>query len=149
MYALALEYYNAHGDLLIPCEYIAGDGSRLGRWIGTQRSDAKKGRPSMTPLRRQKLEAIGMVWDVKELEWERMYAAAQAFQAAHGSLSPSDFAGAKLSEWLSAQRKKRKNGTLSSEKAERLEALGLRWSPARDQNARWEKNYAQCLEYSS
>lgn len=147
MYALALEYYNAHGDLLIPCEYIAGDGSRLGRWIGTQRSDAKKGRPSVTPLRRQKLEAIGMVWDVKELEWERMYASAQAFQAAHGSLSQPDFAGAKLSEWLSAQRKKRKNGTLSSEKAERLEALGLRWSPARDQNARWEKNYAQCLEY--
>ena len=39
MYEKAAEYYNEHGDLLIPYDYHTEEGHSLGRWLRTQRDN--------------------------------------------------------------------------------------------------------------
>ncbi len=57
-YSEACTYYNEHGNLEIPVNYISAGGCRLGRWIRRQRDNSKLSGERMT-----KLMALGMVWD--------------------------------------------------------------------------------------
>ncbi len=58
-YVAACEYQRKYGDLNVPVAYVTPDGCRLGRWIRRQREDERKG---ISEDRRQKLNAIGMLW---------------------------------------------------------------------------------------
>ncbi len=62
-YKLAKEYYNENGNLLIPDKYVTSDGTKLGRWISTQRSYYKKGR--LPEDKKDLLEKINMVWSLR------------------------------------------------------------------------------------
>lgn len=63
IYNIASKYYNDHGDLLVPNNYITEDNIRLGRWIGTQRDNYKK--HILSDEKINLLEKIGMVWSLK------------------------------------------------------------------------------------
>lgn len=65
-YELATQYYQKHGDLNIPREYII-NGVRLGDWIERQRL-AKKGigTATITNERIEKLNKIGMKWETRK-----------------------------------------------------------------------------------
>ena len=62
-YQLAIEYRNEYGDLLVPQRYKTKSGETFGQWINKQRLIYKKGDLSQDKIK--KLEAIGMVWDIK------------------------------------------------------------------------------------
>ena len=78
-YCLAEQYRREHGDLLVPNDYVC-QGKRLGAWIGTQRMEYKsRTNPRFTQARVDLLNAIGMVWDVRQFQWNRMYQALERY----------------------------------------------------------------------
>ena len=139
----ARRYFQEHGNLLVPVQYTAPDGTRLGVWI---RSAHKSGRLDEASIRR--LEAIGMVWDVNQTQWERQYQAAQAYYREHGHLriSPKHVTpdGISLGTWVQRIRKCYKQNKLTAGQIKRLEAIGMIWDGVSD---RRERNYQAALDY--
>ena len=129
-YAAAAEYYEAHHNLEVPLAYVSSGGVKLGKWISHQRD---KGKENITPYRREKLDAIGMIW-ARPDPWEVRYKLAAEYYAEHQTLRlPSDYkaAGMWLGKWLSEQRQiymgKRPGKALSVSQIRRLEAIGMNW----------------------
>ena len=116
-FALAKEYFLAHGNLEIPPSYIASNGVWLGRWISRQRKDASENRLSAEQI--DLLDTIGMRWDSKyTVQWDRTYDnLVSILQESHcGELSPvqlSDAFGANINRWIRMQIKKSKEGKMS------------------------------------
>ena len=65
-YQEAKRYFNAHGDLKVPVDYVSPDGYALGKWVKRQRyarlSPEKSG-AVLTEERIAKLDEIGMRWE--------------------------------------------------------------------------------------
>ena len=106
-YCLAEQYRREHGDLLVPNDYVY-QGKRLGAWIGTQRMEYKsRTNPRFTQARVDLLNAIGMVWDVRQFQWNRMYQALERYLQKHGTARvPQSYVteeGVKLA-WFGSQK---------------------------------------------
>ena len=150
-YKLAKEYYKDHGNLQIPQRYKI-NGKKLGVWVSTQRFKYNKG--NLSKDRIDKLNAIGMVWEPKRgrqgnnKQWEENYKLAKKYYKEHGHLKiPRDFQidGVKLGIWISAQRVKYNEGTLSKDKIDKLNAIGMVWKL--NNKKQWEENYELAKEY--
>ncbi len=61
-YEAAKQYFESHGNLKVPATYVSDSGFRLGRWIAVQR---EKGRHGLSIERRQRLDTIGMCWEIQ------------------------------------------------------------------------------------
>ncbi|WP_342775462.1 helicase associated domain-containing protein [Streptomyces tateyamensis] len=86
--------------------------------------------------RRRRLKEEGTRWR----EWERMYAAAAAFYAAHHHLDPTDLDhDGPLMAWIVRQRHLKGCGELGPTRITELDALGMIWS--KNANA-WERGLA-------
>ena len=104
-------YYELNGDLLVNTHSLF-QGERLGQWINKQRTDymnrgTQKENAEFTEERITALESIGMVWDVNDYKWNRMYDVAKRYYNLYGHLEvPADqeFEDIKLGKWLSNQR---------------------------------------------
>ena len=144
-YAEAQKWYAAHGNLEVPTAHVSG-GIRLGRWIFRQREMMESGR--LTPERRARLEAIGMIWRHED-SWERNFREAAAYYAGHGDLEvPADFVdrnGSWLGRWIAAQRKDGREGRLTSRQVARLESIGMRWQSIPE--LQWDRMYEQVKQY--
>lgn len=145
-FAAARQYYRENGDLNVPSNYVTEEGIRLGTWIARQRSlragRLKRGTP---PDEEQiaRLDAIGMIWEKGvDSKWEKGYAAAAAYQAAHGDLNvPGDYRGPDglvLKSWLQNQRKRYRSGRLEADRKRRLDAIGMLWELPDPWMARYE-----------
>lgn len=84
IFDLAEKYYKEHGNLLIPGTYVTNEGVKLGRWIGTQRYNYKERILSEEKI--SKLESIGMIWDVNDYQWMKMYDLAKEYYRENGHL---------------------------------------------------------------
>ena len=110
MFLLAQAYYEKHGDLCVPYDYVTGKDDALGRWIVCQRRKSRgtAAGKRLTEEQKEKLDAIGMVWDPYTEKWMKKYRAAEKFYQAEGHLKvPADFItedGTKLGMWLASQR---------------------------------------------
>ena len=65
-YQEAKRYFDAHGDLNIPAEYVSPGGYNLGNWVKRQRytrHNPEKSCAVLTEERIAKLDAIGMRWE--------------------------------------------------------------------------------------
>ena len=154
MYAVAKRYFEAHGDLEVEMRYITEEGYSLGSWLGTQRKVyAGKVNGILTDKQIEKLNAIGMRWEnVKDLRWEKNYAAAKEYYREHGDLLPKvndkPYRGVKLGSWISQLRTYRKSGIcsayLTGERIKMLDEIGMAWDVP---DYLFEKNYAALLEY--
>ena len=74
-YAAAKRYYAENGDLRIPIPYTTEAGIKLGNWIANQRNN-KGGTDryrQLSPEQIERLDSIGMVWNVAEYAWAREY----------------------------------------------------------------------------
>ena len=145
-FASAQKYRTEHGDLLVPVRYRDRSGFALGEWIVYNRQRYVSG--NLSRARIERLEGIGMVWNASTDLWEQSYAAAARYYLEHKDLeapikyvTPDGFA---LGVWLSSQRSAYKNGELTLEQVERLEAIGMVWSTSNDL---WEQNYAAATQY--
>lgn len=139
---LARQYYEAHGDLCVPQNYVTEEGVWLGKWLYLQRSlyrgnEEKQngGKKSLSREQVQALESIGMAWlTPAEQAWENAFEKAEQFYEEHGHLAVEKGCttkdGFRLDLWVKRQRKSYREGkqkVLSQERIERLQGIGMEW----------------------
>ncbi len=123
-YELARTYYLETGNLNIPRRYISADGSKLGIWIQKQRSSYKTG--VLSTEQTQRLNAIGMIWDIENYKWDKAFRTAKDYYQQYGSLAYSASMPMDLKKWLKKQQSDKEQ--LSPEKIEKLNAIGMVWN---------------------
>ena len=117
------KYYKREGNCLVPAKHIERE-YKLGRWVSYQR----KAKDSMSAERRQRLAALGFVWDPLVMQWEEGFAVLKRFhQREHHCRVPNSYVekSFKLGNWVGIQR--RVAGTMPAERKQRLDALGFVW----------------------
>lgn len=144
-FQLAKEYFIEHGHLMIPKDYLC-DGQRLGRWIGTQRSDYhKRTNPFFTQERIVKLESINMAWDVKDAAWNAMYRELEKYCHQYGTAKvPQSYItpdGKHLGLWINRQRIKCKCNAIMPERKLQLERLGMIWDAELLRRGGWNAKF--------
>ena len=149
MYELAKKYYEHYGNLKVPQKFktkngyeVDEKGYNLGAWISTQRTSYNKSTLSEDKIK--KLEEIGMIFEnAYEDAWNKMYELAKKYYEHYGDLKiPNRFKtvngyetngnGYNLGGWISWQRVKYKKGTLSEDRIEKLEEIGMMWNIRKD-----------------
>ena len=162
MYELTKKYYEHYGNLKIPHSFktINGyetdeKGYKLGIWINTQRTNYNKSILSEDKIK--KLEEIGMIFEnAYEAFWNKMYELAKKYYEHYGDLKiPNKFKtlngyevdekGYNLGFWISNQRVKYKNGTLSEDRIKKLKEIGMIFGIGK-QDA-WNKMYELAKKY--
>jgi len=137
-------YKQREGNCLVPYGYCdPASGYRLGQWVRNQRPDKE----NMSPERRQRLEALGFVWDFLAAQWEEGFRSLERFRQREGHcLAPHSYrdpaSGYRLGQWVSVQRRTRE--TMSPDHRQRLDALGFVWDPYAD---RWEEGFGYLERY--
>ncbi len=110
MFAMAQEYYQAHGNLDVPRHYITPEGYSLGTWLSTQRKVyAGKVAGVLNEGQIEKLNSLGMRWqNAWEVSWEKYFAQAEEYYRKNGDLDiASGYVtenGCKLGRWIKRQR---------------------------------------------
>ncbi len=137
----ALKKFQAReGNCLVPALHVEGK-YRLGQWVNTQRNTKE----TMPPERKQRLNAVGFVWDARDAVWEEHFAALKKFQAREGNclVPPGHVEGNyKLGSWVYSQRDNEQ--TMPPERKQRLDAIGFIWEP--HQKA-WEEGFAALRKF--
>lgn len=143
-FELAKQYYEEHGNLLIPVSYSVED-INLGVWLRGQKGAYRgNNRRKITKEHIAQLESIGIVWDYNEVvedNWNAMYEIAKQYYAKYGDIhipQGKKYKKHELGSWIHTQRRKRVEGLLAEERIEKLDLLGIRWNP---ENDRWEEYY--------
>ncbi len=152
-YRSACEYFEKNGNLRISKKYVTSEGLTLGSWIQTQRKVyAGKTAGSLTEEKIQRLEDIGMVWNVRENGWEEGYRELEIYHRKFGNVDVKaayiSESGFPLGKWVSNLRvnvkKKGREKMLSGEQLEKLDALGMIWSKNAE---KWERYLDAVREY--
>ena len=149
-YEAARAYAAEHGDLAAERSYTTEQGVALGRWLENQRrirAGQREGR--LTEAQIEKLDGLGIEWKQRlVLAWERCYAAACKYRAEHGDLLvPVRYCtrdGFALGEWIVYNRQRYLRGSLSQERIDRLNAIGMVWDTVSDL---WTQSYAAAARY--
>ncbi len=154
MYQAAEQYFEIHGNLEATKRYVTEDGLSLGQWLDTQRKvRAGKVKGVLTEVQIARLDQLGMRWDSKaDRNWERYFAAAQAYYQEHGNLlvnvRDGKYEGVDLGKWLAQLRTYKKSGIrtayLTPERVEALGKVGMIWDVP---DYLWEQNYHAALQY--
>lgn len=192
MYAFAKRYYETYGHLLIHYDYrISEDGKeltkgtleydsessiKLGSWIITQRKAYRSiGFGVMTEKRKQKLNSIGMVWELTQngyesYKWERMYIYAKKYYEDNGNLLiPNNYCVdingneideetaihsgkriVKLGKWLFEQCHHYQTLPIVGEwkeRFERLETIGMVWEEVPYEKDPWNNMFEYAKQY--
>ena len=131
-YTLAKEYFEGHGNISMPANYVS-NGVWLSKWLSEQRLIGEgKRKKKLTDEQREKLEAIGVTFGKlsKDNSWDRQYDRAKYYVQKHGSLAPTgnpDSEDEKVNRWIINQRKRYREGKLTDEQKKRLEKIGIVW----------------------
>lgn len=152
-YEAAKQWYEENGNLKIPKSYVTESGITLGAWINTQRR-VKSGNISgnLTWEKIQKLNDIGMIWDVTDSSWQEVLEELKSYRNTYGNLdikakyvSPTGF---RLGSWINNMRfKVKKYGieqALTDEQRKALEELGMIWDHNKQ---KWEEYYSAARAY--
>jgi Helicase associated domain len=196
-YNLLLQYKEQHGHLRIPTssvvevapfadggteDYGGSSGVNLGVWVSDQRVRLKpfldaddSGIKAGTDLTRQvqieRLNAIGMLWDVRDVEWQEHFELLLAYKLEHGhSRIPWKYVtpnGVNLGEWVhntrqrlkpfldSNDRKVKKKVDISADgitaeqyhcRIHQLNEIGFLWD-VRD--VEWQEHFELLLAYNA
>ena len=154
-YALAKQYYEDHGDLNMPPQYIV-DGIWLSKWLNEQRQVyiGNRGEKKLTEEQIKRLERIGMIWENRNQvagneAWQQKFLGVQAFYREYGHLNIPDSYdngnGKSLSLWLKRQRKCKADEKLTEEQIERLESIDMDWLTSSERE--WEEHYESAKRY--
>jgi hypothetical protein len=123
------EHLQAYADefkhCLVPAQYKALDGYRLGQWVQVGRSQ------KLSDDRKARLDALGFDWDPIATQWEEAFEHLTAYvkerQECRVPVQYRSPDGYRLGTWVFKQRQKQDN--LSSDRKARLDALGFDWDP--------------------
>ena len=138
VFAHLAAFVDREGHARVPGDHIEGD-SRLGQWVGAQRSTYKEGR--LGQARTKRLSVLpGWSWDIKLDAWEEGYRQISSFVEREGHARvPQDYCceDFRLGAWVGAQRAKRER--LSADQSQRLAMLpGWSWDARTDT---WEEGF--------
>lgn len=138
-YDIAKKYYEEHGDLIIPTSH------KIGKWIKTLRYRYKRGELCDDYI--EMLEKIGMVWDGVEGKWMKKYNALKKYYIQFGNIKISSFEDViyeevNLTNFIETQRQMYADGTLSKERIDLLEKLGMTWGYTEN----WKNNFEKIKE---
>eukprot|EP00533_Pseudo-nitzschia_delicatissima_P009956 CAMPEP_0116083336 /NCGR_PEP_ID=MMETSP0327-20121206/3217_1 /TAXON_ID=44447 /ORGANISM="Pseudo-nitzschia delicatissima, Strain B596" /LENGTH=612 /DNA_ID=CAMNT_0003574213 /DNA_START=401 /DNA_END=2239 /DNA_ORIENTATION=- len=116
----------------------------LRNWVAQQRLDFKK--RNLNSERQVLLRSIGFHRDKFTLKWDAKFERLKDFKKEHGHTNvPFHYAkDRQLGTWVSKQRVRIRQGTISTEEKIRLEAIGF--VPNRF-NARWEEMFRRLVAY--
>ena len=153
-FAEARKYCNKHGNLMV--SLYDEENKKLATWISRLRHYRKNQLKTryLTEERIAALDALGMIWDVHEYQWEQNYSSAQRYYAEYGHLNVphnyKDSNGLALGTWVARIRTLRNNpdtlkGDLTDEKIARLDEIGMIWGSKYDLN--WNNYYNALCRY--
>ena len=115
-------------------------------WVAGQRRACAENK--LTAAQKEKLTEIGMAWDrPQSIQWQNAYRRAEEYYRQNGNLNiPYTYCtadGYKLGQWLARQKSARKepgknsNCVMTSERAEKLEKIGIVWDAAGQKKGNW------------
>lgn len=152
-YEVAKKYYQENGNLKVPKSYVTVDGMALGSWIQTQRKVRQHTiAGQLSPERIRKLDEIGMIWNIRNSNFEEAYAQLKGYYEEHGDVdvksryvTPDGYA---LGKWINnlrmAVKKKGIDAVLDKSQQDRLAELGMIW----DKNSQiWNTYIEAAREY--
>jgi superfamily II DNA or RNA helicase len=128
-----------HGHCNVPARYP--ENPQLGTWLDVVRQSRKEG--TLSPDRIARLEALGVAWNMRDRLWEDMFQALVAFKAQHGNCYVPQMypESPRLLTWMNTQRARKRRGSLSQERVDRLTKIEFPWDP---HDSFWEDMF-QCL----
>jgi len=125
--ALAKKYMEENHTKNIP-QNVVIEGVWLGKWLAVQRKALKNG--TLNPEQVRLLEGVPMRTKNEE-QWENAYEQARAYFEKNGNLLVSKRyvtdTGYGLGNWIYRQRLLRRDGNLTDEQVQRLNAIGFIW----------------------
>ncbi len=147
-YQAAAQYFKENGHLKIPKSYVTYTGLTVGSWLQTQRRVyAGKVAGDLSQEKIQRLNDIGMIWDIRKNNWQEGYEALLTYYKVNGHTDVKakyvNEDGFPLGTWVSNLRvtvkKLGPDQVLSEEQQNQLKAVGMIW----DKNAEKMDTYLQ------
>jgi superfamily II DNA or RNA helicase len=138
-YSRLCDFVDREGHAQVPRGHLE-NGFALGRWVTKQRHASRR---LPNDEHHQRLAGLpGWTWEPYDDRWESAYRLLKDFGDAEGHYDvPQSYSidGTRLGAWVGQQRLKHRQGQLSQDRSERLEALpGWTWNAVAD---RWKKGY--------
>lgn len=126
MFQELVRYQAQFGHCLIARDWTGHP--KLAPWVVAQRQARQHG--NLSQPRTERLDALGFVWDQKEVILEEMLAELATFKQSHGHCNvPIRWAkNPELGLWVQFQRQEYKKNKLDPNRIQRLEALGFSWT---------------------
>lgn len=125
------EFYDVHGDIFVPADYLSSNGVNVSDWLYQQRAKYAAGK--LTAEQIAILDGYGMVWESRNA-WSRVISNLRRLRAEHGHINVSsrEGEGTLFNRFLYGQLVQLSGqhaaGTLDRAKFTALTALGIDWS---------------------
>ena len=136
-----VSYKAKHGNCNVTARWPKNPG--LAGWVSAQRNRVKK---KLSNEHAARLTALGFDWDPFASAWEESFRVLQQYKSVHGHCnvpqSHKKYLG--LGTWATVQRVWKVKGRLSTERINRLTAIGFDWDPV---ESTWERNFQALVEY--
>lgn len=130
-YALAKKYYETHNNLRVT-HYCVYEGKNLGTWIFSQRRKMLNDDPNLSEEQIEMLDSIGMLWSIKDYDWNVKIKPLEDYYVKYGSLDNVKENNPALFSWLKYIKKIYNHPTdkqqLTEKQISQLENLGVSWS---------------------
>lgn len=151
----AKRYFEQHGNLDIPSNYVDENGFALGKWINRMRLKHQRLIELKDKEKEQlaQLESIGMIWNSFDNRWNTVLECAHHYYKEYGNLMvPADYItndGIALGQWIFNIRSVRRGNIpgrkLTPEQIAQLDSIGMYWGNVSDDH--WMKLYNAAHEY--
>ena len=134
------QFQAREGHCLVVKGYNEGE-FKLGDWVSRQRTKAAE----LSQDRRERLVALGFVWNAFMEKWEEGFRHLQQFHAREGhcrvikGYKEGEF---KLGIWVDVQRSNK--AKIFQKHKQKLDALGFVWNPDRD---KWEEGFRHLQQF--
>jgi superfamily II DNA or RNA helicase len=135
-----LQFKQTEGHCKVPHGYKL-NGFKLGSWVRNQRTIQY----TLPPERKQQLDDIGFIWDLKAEAWEKGFSKLLQFKEAEGHCKVSQtfkVDGFDLGTWVT--RKRTFQDTLPPERKQQLDDIGFIWDLKAEA---WEKGFSKLLQF--
>ena len=135
-----LQFKETEGHCGVPTS-LKIDGFNLGQWASVRRSSADM----ISPERKQQLDDIGFVWDVRDDKWAEGFSKLLQFKETEGHCRvPTSLKidGFNLGQWVGNQRARK--DSISPERKQRLDDIGFIWNPLTEA---WEEGFSKLLQF--
>ncbi len=126
-YEMASQYKEEHGNINVPISYKTQEGHALGTWLSCQRCKYKNNPTSLKPEQIEALENLGVIWNIYDYYWWKMYEIAKKYYLQNGNVNVSPkyitSSGERLGQWIKLQKENSKKNRYESSRKERITLL--------------------------